>query len=92
VGSYPVDPKVVKEAQSACRRLHLIGESNRRVVRPNDAQLEALNDYFLRRRPQAVIPMSDIIWFAIYSARRENEICALRWTDNDPRTRTGLRP
>ena len=90
VGSYPVDPKVVDEARKACRRLHLVDEPNRRVVRPNAAQLVALNNYFLRRRPQAVIPMADIMWFAIYSARRENEICGLRWADNDPRTRTGL--
>jgi predicted nucleic acid-binding protein len=27
-----------------------------------------------------------------YSGRREEEICRLRWTDNDPRTRTGLVP
>jgi len=30
VGSYSVNPKVVKEARHTCRRLHLIGESNRR--------------------------------------------------------------
>jgi len=34
--------------------------------------------------------MADIMWFAIYSARRESEICGLRWIDNDARTPTGL--
>ncbi len=30
------------------------------------------------------------MWFAVYSARREDEICRLRWADNDPASRTGL--
>lgn len=34
--------------------------------------------------------MADIMWFAVYSARREDEICRLLWIDNDPKTRTGL--
>jgi integrase len=34
--------------------------------------------------------MTDIMWFAIHSARREAEICGLRWNDNDPKYRTGL--
>lgn len=66
------------------------GESNRRDVRPSDTQLSALTDYFLHGRSRALIPMADIMWFAIYSARRESEICRLRWTDNDPRSRTGV--
>jgi integrase len=90
VGLYPVNPDVAAEARTACRRLHLIGESNRRDIRPNEAQLVALTNYFLDRRSRVVIPMADVMWFAIYSARRESEICRLRWTDNDPRNRTGL--
>jgi integrase len=90
VGSYPVNPDVAAEARTACRRLHLIGESNRRDIRPNEAQLVALTNYFLDRRSRVVIPMADVMWFAIYSARRESEICRLRWTDDDPRNRTGL--
>jgi integrase len=90
VGSYPVDPHVVEEARNACRRLHLIGQPNRRKVRPSHGQLVALDNYFLSRSSRALIPMGDILWFAIYSGRREDEICRLRWADNDPRTRTGL--
>jgi integrase len=90
LGSFPVDPTVAAEARKACRRLRLIGESNRRDVRPSEPQLLALTNYFLHGRSRAVIPMADIMWFAIYSARRESEICRLRWTDNDPRSRTGL--
>jgi integrase len=90
LGLFPVDPTVAAEARKACRRLHLIGESNRRDIRPSETQLSALTDYFLHGRSRVVIPMADIMWFAIYSARRKSEICRLRWTDNDPRARTGL--
>ena len=90
LGLFPVDPSVAAEARKVCRRLRLIGESKRREVRPTETQLSALTDYFLHSRSRVVIPMADIMWFAIYSARRESEICRLRWTDNDPRARTGL--
>lgn len=79
VGSYPVDPTITADAAKACRRLHLIGESRWRDIRPNETQLVALTRYFLSRPRNVVIPMADIMWFAIYSARREGEICRLRW-------------
>jgi integrase len=90
MGSYPVDPNIAVDACKACRRLHLIGESRRRDIRPDETQLVALTRYFLSRPRNVVIPMADIMWFAIYSARREGEICRLRWADNNSRTRTGL--
>lgn len=37
-----------------------------------------------------MMPMVDIVDFAIHSARREAEICRLEWQDNDPRTRIGV--
>ena len=90
VGAYPVDPNVAVAARDTCRRLHLIGEPNRRGVRPSESQLMALTDYFLDGRRGGPIPMADIMWFAIYSARRESEICRLRWSDNDSRNFTGI--
>jgi integrase len=90
VGSYPVDPKVAVEARDTCRRLQLIGEPNRRDIRPDETQPIALTDYFLDGLHRSPIPMADIMWFAIYSARRQSEICRLRWTDNDPRNFTGV--
>jgi integrase len=49
-----------------------------------------LTDYFQRRDGRSKIPMTDIMWFAVHSARREAEICRLRRKDNDPECRTGL--
>src|SRR5262249_13882291 len=35
------------------------------------------------------MPMHDILWFAIHSARQECEICQLTWSDLDIESRTG---
>jgi hypothetical protein len=89
LGLFPVDPNVAAEARKACRRLRLIGESNRRDVRPSEAQLLALTDYLLHDRSRVVIPMADIMWFAIYSARRESEVCQEGWQIALRQPRTG---
>ena len=36
--------------------------------------------------------MTDVMWFAIYSARRQDEITQLRWTDNNAEKLTGVVP
>jgi hypothetical protein len=70
--------------------LHLISRPNRREIRPTLEQLDQLTAYFWRRDQRSEIPMTDIMWFAIQSARCETEICRLRWKDNNPRHHTGL--
>lgn len=86
----PVVPAIVEEARTACRELRLIGKSRRRDRRPTHEELTKLVDYFKRRDRRAQIPMLDVLWFAIHSARRESEICRLEWPDNDVKARTGL--
>jgi integrase len=85
-----VNPIVVDEARTVCNKLHLIGRSERRHTRPTPEQLELLTEYFRRRDQRSRIPMTDILWFAVHSARREAEIARLRWSDNDPHHQTGL--
>jgi integrase len=85
-----VHPTVVEEARTACRELRLIGKSRRRDRRPTAQELTRLDEYFARRDRRSRIPMRDIMWFAINSARREAEICRLEWADNYLRGRTGL--
>ena len=89
VRGLPVHPEVVEEARSACRELRLIGKSRRRERRPPATELTKLDEYFARRDGRARVPMRDIIWFAIHSARQESEICRLEWADDDQRGRTG---
>ena len=79
-----VNPSVVDQARVTCNMLHLISRPNRREIRPTLEQLDQLAAYFWRRDQRSEIPMTDIMWFAIQSARRETEICRLRWKDNNP--------
>ncbi len=85
-----VNPIVVDEARVICNQLRLIGRSKRRHTRPTPEQLDQLTEYFRRRDQRSQIPMTDILWFAVHSARREAEIARLRWSDNDPHHQTGL--
>lgn len=86
VRGLPVRPEVVLEARTACRELRLIGASRRRDRRPTDDELARLDDYLSRRDGRARIPMREIMWFAIHSARREAEICRIEWVDYDGKT------
>lgn len=89
VQGLPVRPEIVEEARTACRELRLLAKSKRRDRRPTAEELARLDEHFKNRDGRAEIPMQDIFWFAIHSARRQAEICRLAWDDNDPKTRTG---
>ncbi len=84
VRAVPLRPDVVEEARTACRELRLLGKSKRRDRRPTPQELIKLHEYFNRRDLRSRIPMSDIMWFAIASARREAEICRLEWKAMPP--------
>lgn len=90
VRGIPVRPEVVLEARTACRELRLIAKSRRRDRRPTFDELAKLDTYFERRDRRSQIPMRDVFWFAIHSARREAEICRLDRRDNNQKARTGL--
>lgn len=90
VRGLPVRPEIVDEARTACRELRLLAKSRRRDRRPTSQELTKLDAYFGSRDARARVPMREIMWFAIHSARREAEICRLEWADNDTDARTGL--
>lgn len=90
VKQIPIRPEIVDEARTACRELRLIAKSRRRDRRPTQEELTKLEQYFGRHDRRGEIPMVDIMWFAIESARRESEICRLQAEDNNPQERTGL--
>lgn len=90
VNGLPVDPKVVEEARTACHELRLIAKARKRDRRPTEDELAKLDEFFASRDRRSVIPMRDIVQFAIFSARREAEICRIEWRDNDRAARTGL--
>lgn len=82
--------EIVKQAQTACSELRLIGKPRKRTRRPTADELARLREHFKGRDRRAQIPMQTVMEFAIASGRRESEICRLEWRDNDQTTRTGL--
>lgn len=83
-----LDLTPIEAATEFCRAEKLIGKPRVRERRPTPDEMDALTSYFEARRTQ--IPMSDIMWFAVHSARRQAEICRLLWSDNNNEETTGL--
>ena len=79
---YALDPAEMKSATTVCRRLGLIGKSRERDRRPTIAEIDRLAAYFQARAAPAM-PMDRVIWFALFSTRRQEEITRVKWTDLD---------
>lgn len=81
----PVSVSVVDEAEEYLLDNRIIHKPNRRDRRPTYEELSALDEYFARReaREREGWPSRLIMWFAIYSCRRQEEICQLLRSDID---------
>jgi integrase len=91
---YDVDHQVAKDAAMAAKRLGITSKSKHRSRRPTLDELDQLIDHFIDRqtRRPAMIPMDRIIVFALFSARRQEEITRIRWSDLDiPHSRIMVR-
>jgi len=86
----PVPLQELDDAAEYLRQNRAIGKPKQRDRRPTDRELKLLEEYFTSRDSRAQIPMTDIMWLAIHSARRQEEITQLRWRDLDPDTHTCL--
>ncbi|WP_322893491.1 MULTISPECIES: site-specific integrase [unclassified Yoonia] len=83
---FDVDRSVVQDALSATRRLQLTAKSSKRDRRPTMDELDKILEHFQRiraRRPSSN-PMDIITAFAIFSTRRQAEICRITWDDYEP--------
>lgn len=85
-----VDRDIIAEARPTLRLLKLIAKSKKRDRRPTDDELKLLRQYFDASAWRSVIPMCDIIDFAIATAKRESEITRLLRSDLDVEKRTSL--
>jgi integrase len=74
----PVRREVMQDALEACKRLGLIATSTKRSRRPTIDELTRLYKYFQERRG---MPMHHVMAFAVFSARRQEEITRIRWDD-----------
>jgi integrase len=66
-------------------KARIIRKSIERDRLPTTEELQQLTDYFYKRwrRLRNTIPMHLVIWYAIYTCRRQDELCNLLITDYD---------
>jgi len=90
----PVDPHVLDDATEICRAERMIARPQRRKRRPTDDELTRITERFkslrLRSRRNPSPPMDLILWAAIYSCRRLDELCRMRLPDFDREHRTWM--
>ncbi|MGO8093166.1 site-specific integrase [Rhizobium leguminosarum] len=83
---YPLDKSAFDDAVTVTSRLGIVSRSQERDRRPTIAELDKLLGFFAERKlrtPQSS-PMGKMILFAIFSARRQEEITVIRWDDYEP--------
>lgn len=87
----PVELNEFESARLLLRTKGVIGKSSARDRRPTPGELERIRAYFQRSqriRPSAIIPMEDIMDFAVATSRRQEEITRLLWSDLDDEAMT----
>lgn len=77
-----LDPQAMKDATAVTRRLGLTSKSKERSRRPTVDEIDRLAQHFRSRAAQAM-PMDRVIWFALFSTRRQEEITRITWADLD---------
>lgn len=79
--SHPVE--VIERAKHELMRQRIIQKSRSRVRRLAPSEERLLLDYFAARDQRADIQMVPLMRFALATARRQEEICKLKWDDVD---------
>ncbi|MBT9373121.1 site-specific integrase [Rhizobium sp. CSW-27] len=84
---YPLEQQVFRDAQVVTGRMGIISKSASRNRRPELQELDKLLTFFTERRKRApqAMPMDQVILFALFSTRRQEEITLLRWEDYEPK-------
>ena len=77
-------PDVVAATRPVLRRTGSIAKPKQRNRRPTPNELETLETFFRFNVRQKVIPMWDIVPFAVETAMRLGEIVRIRWEDYRP--------
>lgn len=85
---YPLDQQAMADARVVLDKLGLVGRSRQRTRRPTLAELDRLMAHFSIVEAKGVdrkklIPMTRLIAFAIFSTRRQEEICRITKRDLD---------
>lgn len=75
----PLEIEAMKSAMVVCQKLNLTGKAMKRERRPTLPELDQLLLHFQRK--SAGIPMVQIVIFALFSSRRQEEITTIKWDD-----------
>ncbi|MDF3822594.1 tyrosine-type recombinase/integrase [Leptospira sp. 96542] len=84
---YPLEKTALEDARVVAGKLGLIGKSKQRTRRPTLDELNKLMKHFSHSVPHPLsqgrrsIPMKELILFALFSTRRQEEICKLAAED-----------
>jgi integrase len=86
--NYPLDPAAMTDAVFVLRRQQAISKSSKRSRRPTLDELNSILNHFEERQQRAPrsAPMVEIIIFALFSTRRQEEITRIEWRDFEPST------
>ena len=86
-----VDLSAIDDAYEVLRAEKLVAKSKAMSRRLSKSELCRLTEYFRdKEKRRSSMPMGEIMWFAIHSARRQSEITSLLIDDNDEKTQTGI--
>lgn len=94
VWGLPVGWQELDFAAEGLAKSGTVAKSARRNRLPDSGELQRLTDYFVRRwedpRHLNSIPMHLIMWLAIYTCRREDELCRMMLADYHAETSSWL--
>lgn len=83
---YPLDTTALADARIVLKKLGATSKSRQRDRRPTMDELDKFMTH-LSHQPhfgrKLFIPMPAIVAFAIFSTRRQEEICTIKWSDLD---------
>jgi len=82
---FPLDQQAMRDAFVVAKRLGVTGKSHQRDRRPTVDEIGKLADHFDKVRSRRVdsVPMRDVMMFALFSTRRQEEITRIVWADFD---------
>ena len=82
---YPLDRQAMQDGIIVAKRLGITSKSRQRDRRPTLEELDRLLALLRQRSVQAQqsMPIDEITLFALFSTRRQDEICRIIWADLD---------
>jgi len=89
---FQLDAQAMKDAQKVCSTMGFISKPKERQRRPTLEELDKLMTLFHRstKADSRTMPMHILTAFAIFSTRRQAEICRITWADYESETQRVL--